>query len=523
MAEKCSFSVVPLKTPRIAATQKFYNFNYTNQDYGSLKNRLIGLLKNNFDKDFNDISESSLAVMLIECWAAIADMLSFKIDQLANEFFIDTASEVENIFRLTKLVGMRPLPPLPSRAMFMAKMNNIYSKDVVLKCPVVVSLKEVGLNVFYELYPAGADNNPVFGSDIIIPAGKLFTESIVGIEGMTRTATFTSNGSGGQIFTLPQENVYYKSIRLSVDNVIWQEVDSFSRGAKQEYMIDYEAFYKPSIIFGDNIVGQVPRSGAKINVSYRVPGGYTAEIISGAFDTKVFSELPGINSHIVINVKNYTKSEYGYTGDDVATIKSKLPKYIMSQSRAVTGKDYKFLVDSFATAHDGAVAKSNIALRNHGCAGNVIDIIILAKNGNYNISKASPNLKKSLTEYMNRKKMFTDHICIKDGDVIPVDIHIDVNVSKAQNNLEPDIRSKITDALDIFFSIDEWEFGRSLREKDIIKVLAAIKEIRNLDVKFTTNKTIENSMESEPVVVADYNELIRPDNINVNFVYEDGV
>jgi hypothetical protein len=523
MAEFCPFNVTPLAMPRLTNNISFHNANYTSQDYASLKARLVTLLKTNFANDFNDVSESSLALMLVECWAAIADMLSFKIDQLANEFFIDTVSEVENVFRLAKLVGFKPLPPLPARTMFIAKINSVYSKDIVLKCPVIVDLKEQGMNVVYELYPAGANNNPIFGANIVIPAGHMFTEAIVGLEGATRTSTFTADGRANQVITLPFENVYYKSLDVTVDGMAWQEVESFSRSARPEYIVDYEAYYKPSIIFGDNVAGLVPRVGSNITVKYRVPNHFTTEVISGAFDTKVFTQLSGINSHIVVSVKNYTKSEYGYPGDDIYTIKKKLPKYIMSQNRAVTGADYKFLVDSFATAYDGAIGKSSIVLRNHGCAGNVIDIIVLAKTAEYRMVKANDNLKTQLLAYINKKKIFTDYVCVKDGEIISVDLHVEINLNRSQRNVEPEVKAKAINALEMFFALENWNFGQSLKERDIMKVLAGIKEIRNVEVGFTSNKSIEKGSGAENVVTANYNEIIRPDNININFIYEDGV
>lgn len=182
MAEICPFEVTPLAIPRFVNNLPVYNLNYTNQDFYSIRNRTLELLKTNFAKDFNDMSESSLAIMLIECWAAMADMLSFKIDQLANELYIDTVTELENAFRLAKLVGYKPMPPLPAKTMFLARSAAMYPQDIVLGTPILVNLDGMGFDIAYELYAADANNNPVFGAEIVIPAGSLFTEAIVGLE-----------------------------------------------------------------------------------------------------------------------------------------------------------------------------------------------------------------------------------------------------------------------------------------------------------------------------------------------------
>jgi hypothetical protein len=88
-----------------------------------MKTRLIDFIKQKFSTDFSDFVESSIAIMLIENWAFIADTLSFKMDQISNEIFIDTVTETENAFRLAKLVGFQPQPPIAARSMWTASIK----------------------------------------------------------------------------------------------------------------------------------------------------------------------------------------------------------------------------------------------------------------------------------------------------------------------------------------------------------------------------------------------------------------
>lgn len=523
MAELCPFDVTPLAVPRFINNLPVYSLNYTNQDFHSIINRTVDLLQSNFGEEFNDLSESSLAMMLIQCWAGMADMLSFKIDQLANEFYIDTVTELENAFRLAKFVGYKPMPPLPAKCMFFGKINAVYSADLVIKTPVSINLDGIGFDVGYELYAADGDNNPVFDAPIVIPAGATFTEAIVGLEGTSKKVPYKSNGKANQIFTLPYENVFFGSIKLVVNGSPWEEVEYFTEyRPKAEYIVEYDAYYKPSIIFGDNKTGLVPPPDSEITASFRVPNKQTSEIVSGAFDTKVFAAIPNVTDHVVVGIKNYTKSEYGYPGDSIKEIKKKLPSYLRTQNRAVTGADYKFLVDSFATPYDGTIGKTNVVLRNHGCAGNVIDIIVLAKTGDHRLLKANDVFKKHLLEYLNNRKIFTDYLCIKDGIVTYVDISINAHLNKNVKRFENEIKNKITEKLAIYFDLTNWEFGHSLREKDIIKNLSSIKEVGQFDIEFTTSAGVEYSKQSENVVSTKYNEIIRPDNVIINFTYHAG-
>jgi hypothetical protein len=117
MQEKCDI-VSPYDIGSTPKQTNIVSLNYTNQDFYSMKSRLVGFIKEKFGNDFNDFVESNLAIMLIENFSFLADTLSFKIDQIANELFIDTVTELDNAFRLAKLTGLRPQPPIGSKALF---------------------------------------------------------------------------------------------------------------------------------------------------------------------------------------------------------------------------------------------------------------------------------------------------------------------------------------------------------------------------------------------------------------------
>src|SRR5205814_10648651 len=96
MSNDCPTLLQPLAQSDQAAPELLPSLNYTNQDFASLKTRLALLVEQRFAGDFTDFFESDLGVMLMEMWAFCADMLSFKMDQLANEPFIDSVAELDN-------------------------------------------------------------------------------------------------------------------------------------------------------------------------------------------------------------------------------------------------------------------------------------------------------------------------------------------------------------------------------------------------------------------------------------------
>lgn len=513
----CPFDITPYTQSQLITTPSIFNLNYTNQDFWSMKTRLVEFIRQKFSNDFADFVESSLGIMMIENWAFLADTLSFKMDQIANEIFIDTVTELENAFRLAKLVGFNPQPPIAARSMWTATLNNTVLSDVVIPTPFDVRVNAGGTTITVELFPADADNNPILDEDIVIPAGNLVNASIVGLEGITRRIRTAGTGAVGQTITLNQSPVIFDSIRVSVDGVKWDHVDYFTDSQpRREYRIEYDSTYTAFVIFGNNRTGLIPSTGSVIEIFYRQGGGTVGNIVSGTIEKQALISVPGIPYGIPVIMSNYTRGEYGYDGDTIEDIRLKLPAWVRAQNRAVTGLDYKILTDQFATPYQGQVGKSTVVLRNSGCAGNIIDIYILAKSGIDGLTEASNELKVELEKHLNDLKMITDFICIRNGSIINVDINIDITMDRLYRKFEEEFRVKIQRRLDQFFALANWEYHENLKDIDITKVLSDLKEITNIDITFTT----DNPNNGGNLVTSKFYEIIRPDVITIGFTFE---
>lgn len=513
----CPFDITPYTQSQIITTPNIFNLNYTNQDFWSMKTRLIEFTRQKFDKEFSDFVESSLAIMLIENWAFLADTLSFKMDQIANEIFIDTVTEAENAFRLAKLVGFTPQPPIAARTLWTATLNNPVLTDVYIPAPFDLKISTGNKQLSIELFPADADNNPIFDQDILIPAGGVVNASIVGLEGITRLLETNGNGTVAQTITLEEFPVIYDSVRVQVDGVLWSQVDYFTDSQpRREYRLEFNSNYQAFVIFGNNRAGLIPSQGSKISITYRKGGGSIGNIISGTIEKQTIINVPGLSFSVPIGLRNYTKGEFGYDGDTIEDIRTKLPAWVRVQNRAVTGLDYKTLTDQYATAYQGQIGKSTAVLRNYGCSGNIVDLYVLALNGNDKLQEASNELKVELGNYIDSLKMFTDHVCIRDGQVVVVDTGIDVVLDRFYRKFEDELRIKIQRRLDAFFALKNWEYGQTLRDSDMIKSLSDLKEIQRYEVNFITNDA-ENGGSR---VTTKFYEIIRPDTTDITFTYE---
>ena len=517
MTDNCPFDVTPYDESNLVKTPNLINTNYTNQDFWSMKSRLISYIKNNFSESFNDFVESDLAVMLIENWAFIADTLSFKIDQIANEIFIDTVSEVDNAFRLCKLVGFEPQAPIASKALWSATLNNVLETDMVIPSPVLVDIATEDGARNIELYPADSDNNPLFDDPIIISAGNFVNTSIVGLEGRTFEQSQTGTGAANQFAALNSGPVIWGSIRVYVDGIEWQKVDYFTDSQKRrEFRVEFDPDYNGFVLFGGSKAGLLPSNGSEILITYRVGGGPEGNITTGSVELQRTYIVPGFDFRVPINFVNYTKGEFGYSGDTIQDIKRKLPQYLRTQNRAVSGTDYKTLADQFVTPYSGQIGKSSAILRNYGCAANIIDLYILAKNGENGLQEANDQLKVALSEMFETKKMLTDYLCIKDGVVVEVDTSIDIVMDKFYKKFKDEFEERILRRVNSFFNLNNWEYNKDLKTVDLITTLSDIKEIKSVDVDFETDD-VNNSGD---IIAVKFYEIIRPNATTVEFIFE---
>ena len=513
----CPFDVTPYDISSLVKTPKLTNVNYTNQDFWSMKSRLVDFIKERFADTFNDFVESDLAIMLIENWSFIADTLSFKIDQVANEIFIDTVTEVDNAFRLSTLVGFKPQPPIGARSFWSVSINNALETDLEIPTPVLIDFSTNEGSRTIELFAADSNNNPRFSDSIYITAGQFINTSVVGVEGRTISQQFNGNGSTNQSLSLSNGPVIWNSVRVYVDGMPWNQVDYFTDSQpRREFRIEYDSEYNAYVIFGNNRAGMIPSSGSVTNVTYRVGGGTAGHIVTGSIESQRHFLVPGFNFRATVTFRNYTRGEFGYSGDTIDDIKRKLPSWLRTQNRAVTGDDYETLSDQFSTEFQGQIGKSKAILRQYGCAANVIDLYILALDDKNDLMEAGNELKSALSEELQSKKMITDHVCIRDGVVIRVDVALDVVVDKFYRKFEDEIKERINSKMNNFFSLNKWDYNQDLKIVDLVKELSDIKEIKTTEVNFVT----DNDSNSGEIVVARFFEIIRPGTIDINFIYE---
>lgn len=134
-------SIISRQTGLLAAEnwkkvyQTFRDADFTAYDFETLRKSMIDYIKLNYPEDFNDFTESSEFVALIDLIAFFGQSLAFRTDLNARENFIDTAERRDSILKLARLVSYNPKRNLPATGYLkldsVSTSENVYDSDGV--------------------------------------------------------------------------------------------------------------------------------------------------------------------------------------------------------------------------------------------------------------------------------------------------------------------------------------------------------------------------------------------------------
>jgi hypothetical protein len=94
--------------------QTFREADFQSFDYETLRKSMIEYLRTYYPEDFNDYTDSSEFIALIDLIAFLGQSLAFRADLNARENFIDTAERRDSILKLARLVSYNPKRSVPA-------------------------------------------------------------------------------------------------------------------------------------------------------------------------------------------------------------------------------------------------------------------------------------------------------------------------------------------------------------------------------------------------------------------------
>ncbi len=320
---------------------------FSGLDFDSTFDDLQARLQIKFAADFNDFALSSLGIMLVDIIAFGLDSLSFYLDRRATDLYLDTARTRKSVSRLTRQLGYK------MRASIAASVD----LDVTINVPLTVTVtiergfqfqgpNDLVFEAVQEVSWSPAEQ--VAGDTKVVPAfqGETFVES------------FVSDGTANQVFQLrrvPSEDfVVAGSVVVLVDGAPFEESEFITFDATDQFEVGFND--DPATVrFGDGVAGNIPTTGASIDVSYVASRGKEGAVSKGTI-TDVVTPLVVNFEEVQLSINNPRGASGADDPENLIHAKVFAGQVFKTRFVAVTRSDYEALAGSYADPLFGRIA-----------------------------------------------------------------------------------------------------------------------------------------------------------------------
>ena len=246
------------------------------------------------------------------------------------------------------------------------------------------------------------------------------------------------------------------------------------------------AAYSPTNFVFTNTYGVAP-SNTTLTIRYYTGGGVVSNVLANTLtnvntDTIQFIK-GGLNSTLAATVfnsiaaNNPIAASGGSDGDTIEEIRQNILSNFGSQQRNVTADDYLVRALSMPSKF-GTISKALTQKPNATSANTTLDIFVLSRDINSNLSTASNTLKQNLKTYLNQYRMIGDTISIKDAFIINIGIDFEIITLPNYNNNQ--VLKKCITALQAYFNIDRWQINQPIIINPLFVLLDEIEGVQTV-------------------------------------------
>jgi hypothetical protein len=440
--------------------------DYTSRDYAAIREDLIDLIPE-YAPLWTNRDPADFGMTILETFSYMGDILNYYIDKSANEAFISTASQRENVLQLARLLGYKPTESTASTVT--VTFSNTSASSITVPALTQVATSTV----------ANASTNQIVFetvSAVTVPAGSTSTIATA-VQGVTVTSELigVSNGQVNQTFQLADAPVISGSISLLVGSINYSEV---------QYLIDFNG-YDPVfstytnasgttfIVFGDNISGRVPPNNAEIYATYRVGGGAEGNVATNTIRfvlTNAASGLSVLNKFV--SGSDDGSASGGADPESTDSIRINAPLSVRSLNRAVSLSDYSSLVVQVsgvakAIAIADVYSSVTVFFAPYGDKGIQIDGVTPSTVFN--------TLKATVQEYLVDKIPANTTVTFQPPSYVPVLIDAAVTClpQYKQSLVEADVNSIISELL----AFDNVAFADRITLQDVLAAISSVQGV----------------------------------------------
>lgn len=437
--------------------------DYTSRDYTSIRNDLISLIPF-YNPEWTNRDAADFGITLIELFSYMGDVLNYYIDRSANESFITTASQRDNVLQLARLLSYSPTQSTASNVT--VTFQNDTASPIVVPAKTQVATTNVS---------SATSSQIIFETDseVTVPAKVGSTAGSINVtatQGVTVSSELvgSSNGIANQVFQLFESPVINNSVQVDINNVAYTGV---------QYLIDYNnndpvfttitnADNATFIVFGDGISGRIPPNGAAIYATYRVGGGVSGNVAATNIKFVLTNAAPGLS------VSNQNAATGGADPESTDSIRINAPLSVRALNRAVSLKDYSELVlqvNGVAKAISKADVYSSVTIyvAPFGDRG--------VESDNTTPTALFSTLSNTIGEYMIDKAPANTTITLQPPFYVGVTLYINITIlPQYRQSL---VKTAAESAVYELFDFDNVVFADRITLQDLMTVLSSVSGI----------------------------------------------
>ena len=322
------------------------NIQIADLDFSSIKQNFITYLQSQDTfKDYN-FSGSAMSVLL-DILAYNTQYNSFYLNMVANEMFLDSATQRASVVSHAKLLNYTPKSAIAPTAFINFQANGVANSSFTLPAYTNFMSQAVG-GVNYNFvtttsYTVNTANSVASISNVQLKQGNPTTYSY--------TVNSTTNPS--YTFQIPDGNIDTSTLQVTVQQsssntsyTVYQQASNYltlSSSSTVYFLQESTLSGYYEIYFGDGILGNELSDGNIIYISYISTSGTSS---TGANNFVLMDSLQGLTSY---NITPLISASNGSERESIDSIKFQAPKSYSAQNRAVTKDDYITLIQQNTT------------------------------------------------------------------------------------------------------------------------------------------------------------------------------
>jgi hypothetical protein len=477
--------------------------DYTSRDYYALREALIARVKArveaaNPNRQWEGNDPSDFGVALVEAFSYMGDVIGYYIDRVANESYLLTATQRQNVINIARSYGYSPSGY--QAAITTLSFTNLTASSVTIP---------QGTQVYGEVLIDDVVTQIIFTTleELVLSANETDTVDAthgelisVRTENVAEAGVIIGNsdGSPSQVFELDDTTIVEDSIRVFVQSGAeyqeWTKVDNLIDYGPTDLVFEVliDANNVHYVVFGDGVSGSIPNTLSNIKVDYVIGGGVIGNIAPNVI-SDVYA-VPGFTENetaLLANKLTVTNATAGLGGDDPEAtdqIRRLAPLALTALNRAVSLVDYENLVLNLATVGKAkAVADTRTSV-----------ILYIAPQSSSSETDLYPgidyiadptletptlewyNLEEAVIEFLENRTQLGISVTIAPPSYVPVTVQ--VTYTKLANYSASQIETQIKNRILEIYSYGNISFGDVIRPEEIEYELLKLQPVTSIKV-----------------------------------------